>query len=155
MAMNFIYYFILIIFAILSWGFVEPSASLPGIRSLNQIIYFQTLYPTVWYTVTITVLFAWYVWILHRIKAGFLTSKNVWYLIMGTTVILVWAYPALSNDIFNYIATAKVTFLYRENPYIVMPIDIPNDASFTSLHAANKVALYGPVWIALTAIPHV
>ncbi|MBI5620465.1 hypothetical protein HY949_01670, partial [Candidatus Gottesmanbacteria bacterium] len=35
------------------------------------------------------------------------------------------------------------------------PIDIPNDASFTSLHAANKVALYGPVWIALTAIPHV
>lgn len=155
MAINFVYYFILIIFAILSWGFVDANAPLPGIRSLNQIIYSKTLYPTVWYTVSIVVLFAWYVWTLHRIKRGFLTSKHVWYLIIGTTVILVWAYPALSNDIFNYIATAKVTFLYRENPYIIMPIDIPNDPSFAFLHAANKVALYGPVWIVLTAIPHV
>ena len=35
-----------------------------------------------------------------------------------------------------------------------MPIDIPNEPSFAFLHAANKVALYGPVWIALTGIPH-
>jgi len=155
MAINFVYYFTLITFTILSWGFVDANALLPGIPSLHSIIYFNTLYPTVWYTATIAVLFAWYAWILHRIKAGFLSSRHVWHLIIGTLVILVWSYPALSNDIFNYIATAKVTFLYRENPYIIMPIDIPNDPSFAFLHAANKVALYGPVWIALTAVPHV
>jgi len=155
MAINFFYYLILIMLTILSWGFVDANILLPGITSLHSIIYFKTLYSTVWYTVTVAVLFAWYFWTLHRIKRGLLTSKHVWHLIIGTVVILVWAYPALSNDIFNYIATAKVTFLYRENPYIIMPIDIPNDPSFGFLHAANKVALYGPVWIALTAVPHV
>lgn len=152
--MNALYAVSLILFSILSWGFVDSNAMLPGIGSLHTIIFFKTLYPTVWYTATIVVLFSWYIWILHRITSGFLTSKHVWHLIIGTMVILIWSYPALSNDIFNYIATAKVTFLYRENPYIIMPIDIPNDPSFAYLHAANKVALYGPVWIALSAIPY-
>ena len=154
MAINFFYYLILIVFTILSWGFVDANALLPGIPSLHSIIYSKTLYPTVWYAVTVAVLFAWYFWTLYRVRKGFLTSKHVWYLIISSVAILMWAYPALSNDIFNYIATAKVTFFYRENPYIIMPIDIPNEPSFAFLHAANKVALYGPVWIALTGIPH-
>lgn len=155
MVINIFYYLILLMFTILSWGFVDANSSLPKIALLQPIIYFQTIYPTVWYTVTVAALFGRYFWILYRIKKGLLTSKHVWHLIIGTMVILVWSYPALSNDIFNYIATAKVTFLYRENPYIIMPIDIPNDPSFGFLHAANKVALYGPVWIAMTAVPHV
>lgn len=154
MAINIFYYLILIVFTILSWGFVDANAPLPKIALLHPVIYFQTLYPTVWYTASVTILFGWYFWILHRVKKGLFTSKHIWYLIAGTVAILVWAYPALSNDIFNYIATAKVTFLYRENPYIIMPIDIPNDPNFGFLHAANKVALYGPAWIALTAVPH-
>lgn len=141
-------------FTILSWGFVDANTLLPGIPSLHAIIYFKTLYPTAWYTVTVAVLFSWYIWILHRIKSGYLTSKHVWHLIIGTMAILVWSYPALSNDIFNYIATAKVTFLYRENPYIIMPIDISGEPMLGFLHAANKVALYGPVWILMTSIPH-
>lgn len=154
MAIHFFYYLILIVFTILSWAFVDANATLPRITSLYPIIYFKTLYPTVWYTVTVAILFAWYFWTIYRVRKGFLTSKHVWYLIISSVAILMWAYPALSNDIFNYIATAKVTFLYRENPYIIMPIDIPNEPSFTFLHAANKVALYGPVWIALTFIPY-
>ena len=148
------YYIALIFLTIPSWGFVDANALLPKIASLQPIIYFQTLYPVIWYTSTVTALFGWYFWVLYRIKKGSLTSKHIWLLIAGSIAILVWSYPALSNDIFNYIATAKVTFLYRENPYIVMPIDLPNEPSFSFLHAANKVALYGPVWIALTAIPH-
>lgn len=155
MAVNLFYYLILIVFTILSWGFVDANSFLPKIASLQPIIYFQTIYPTVWYTGSVAALFGWYFWILHRAKKGLVTSKHVWCLIIGIVAILVWSYPALSNDMFNYIATAKVTFLYRENPYIIMPIDIPNEPSFTFLHAANKVALYGPVWIAFTAVPHV
>lgn len=154
MALNALYGLILMVFTILSWAFGDVNAPLPKIVSLQPIVYFQTIYPTVWYTGSVAALFGWYFWILHRIKHGLLSSKYVWRLIFGTVVILVWAYPALSNDIFNYIATAKVTFLYRENPYLIMPIDIPNEPSFTFLHAANKVALYGPVWITLTAVPY-
>ena len=34
-----------------------------------------------------------------------------------------------------------------------MPIEIPNEPMLSFLHGANKIALYGPVWILLTAIP--
>ncbi|MEK7543315.1 MAG: hypothetical protein AAB557_00440 [Patescibacteria group bacterium] len=154
MALNLFYGLVLIVFTIISWGFVDANSSLPHIVSLQPIIYFKTLYPTAWYTASVVALFGWYVWILHSIKKGLLTSKHVWLAIVATVVILMWSYPALSNDIFNYIATAKVTFFYRENPYIIMPIDLSGEPSFSFLHAANKVALYGPVWIVLTGIPH-
>lgn len=154
MAINFLYFLILIAFTILSWGFVDAHAPLPKIVSLQPVIYFKTIYPTVWYTIIVGLLFSWYMWTLGRIKRKLVASKTVWFLIFGTVCVLFWSYPALSNDVFNYIATAKVTFLYRENPYLVMPIDIPNEPMLSFLHAANKVALYGPAWILFTAIPY-
>lgn len=155
MAINALYGFVLVVFAVLSWGFVDANSSLPRITGLGPILYFQTIYPTVWYMASILAFFGWYAWVLRCVGKGLVGSKQVWQLIAATVSILIWAYPALSNDMFNYIATAKLTFLYRENPYIIMPIDLPNEPSFSFLHAANKVALYGPVWIALTGIPHI
>lgn len=155
MAINALYSLILIVFSVLSWGFVDPNSSLPSIPALQPVLYLQTIYPTAWYTFSIVTLFGWHAWTLHRVGKGLVGSKQVWHLIAATVLILMWAYPALSHDLFNYIATAKVTFLYRENPYIIMPIDLPNEPSFSFLHAANKVALYGPVWIALTGLPHI
>ncbi|MEK7572812.1 MAG: hypothetical protein AAB531_00150 [Patescibacteria group bacterium] len=65
------------------------------------------------------------------------------------------AYPAiLSFDLFNYIATAKILFYYHENPYIIMPIEFINDPVLLFTRAANKVALYGPGWIAISGIPY-
>ncbi len=69
-------------------------------------------------------------------------------------LILSFAYPANSYDLFNYITTAKVTFHYRENPYIVMPVEFTGEPYLAFTRAANKVALYGPVWIFITSIPH-
>ena len=67
----------------------------------------------------------------------------------------IFAYPAiLSFDLFNYIATAKVAFHYFENPYVIMPIEFSGDPMLLFTHAANKTALYGPLWILLTAIPY-
>ena len=154
MAVNIFYYIALVFLTIPSWGFVDANMPLPKFEVLQPIIFFKTVYPTVWYTAIVIVLFAWYIWILGRIRKGLLKSKHVWYLIALTSAILFWSYPALSNDIFNYIATAKVAYVWKENPYVVMPIEIPNEPMLVFLHAANKVALYGPVWIVLTVIPH-
>lgn len=69
--------------------------------------------------------------------------------------ISLFSYSAmLSSDIFNYLTTAKVLLKYHENPYIVMPIEFPNDSNLLFTHAANKIALYGPVWIALSSVPY-
>lgn len=64
------------------------------------------------------------------------------------------SYPAvLSFDIFNYVATAKVSFFYFENPYVVMPIEFVGDPILLFTRAANKIALYGPGWIGFTSLP--
>jgi hypothetical protein len=74
--------------------------------------------------------------------------------VISVYALLVISYPFLSYDVFNYVTTAKVTFTWHENPYIVMPIEISNDPNLAFTRAANKVALYGPAWLLLTWIPH-
>lgn len=68
------------------------------------------------------------------------------------SIILVLSFCALTYDLFNYITTAKVLYTYHENPYVVMPVEIPNEPYLAFTRAANKYALYGPVWLAITAI---
>lgn len=81
--------------------------------------------------------------------------KDIAVLIILSTVLLFLSYPAmLSYDIYNYMATAKVFFSYHENPYVVMPIEFINEPLLEFMHAANKYALYGIIWILLTGIPH-
>ena len=89
-----------------------------------------------------------------------LTQQNVWnfrqgipYMIAVCTILL-FSYTFLSYDVFNYVQTAKVAYTYHENPYVTMPVEIPNDPNLAFTRAANKVALYGPIWILLTWIPH-
>jgi hypothetical protein len=83
------------------------------------------------------------------------TKDGIMFIVM-TILFLICAYPAVySYDIFNYVATAKVAFLYNENPYLVMPIEFTGEPLLRFMHAPNKVALYGPVWLLLTYIPYV
>lgn len=90
--------------------------------------------------------------LLKKKRIGF---KNIKLLISITVVILFFSYPAmLSYDIFNYLTTAKVLFFYKENPYIVMPIEFVGEPFLSFTRAANKTALYGPAWILLTGIPY-
>jgi len=83
-----------------------------------------------------------------------LNKKEIYFLI-GFPAILLLAYPAmLSYDIFNYVFTSKVLFFYRENPYIMMPINFLGDPLLDFTRAANKTALYGPIWTLISAVPY-
>lgn len=109
---------------------------------------------TIFFTSSLLVFFLFYLAILYTIKQNKLSSKELFFLLITTVCILLFSYPAmLSFDIFNYIATAKVTFFYHENPYILMPMEFTRDPLLTFMHAANKTALYAPFWILLTGIP--
>lgn len=100
------------------------------------------------------IFFFFYVAILLLYRRKILTQKDGILLIAITTLFLLFAYPAVySYDIFNYLATAKVAFLYGENPYIIMPIELSGDPILAFMHAPNKVALYGPGWIIFTLLP--
>lgn len=151
----FLYTFLLLSFTLFSYTFIDPNLS-----------YLQDLYSgfvfthrgktTLLYLSFIFLLFIFYFLFMLLLKIRVLNNKDLKWLIIITVGILIFSYPAmLSYDIFNYIATAKVLFFYRENPYIVMPIEFIQDPLLSFTHAANKIALYGPVWLLLGSIPHI
>ena len=133
---------------IFSWGFIDPNFPYQPFPQYFRYLHGERLITTSVYIALLFTLFVFY----KRLMQSKL--QEVWQYIWITVIVLFFAYPAFSSDLFNYIATAKVSYFYRENPYVVMPIEIAREPMLSYLHAANKVALYGPSWIVLTWIPH-
>ncbi len=110
---------------------------------------------TILFIFIISLSFVYYFLFLRLLQKKQLSLTEVKILIGIAIGLLFFSYPAmLSYDIFNYIATAKVLFLYWENPYILMPIDFPHEPLLAFMHAANKTALYGPSWLVISGVPH-
>lgn len=150
----FLYAVTLFVFLVFSYSFVD-----------YNFFYLKNLYTgfstnnreiaTSIYIAFILLLFIFYVLFLRLFHKKSLNIREIIILIGLTVSILLFSYPAmLSYDIFNYITTAKVLFFYGENPYIIMPIEFIGEPFLMFTRAANKIALYGPVWILLTGIPY-
>lgn len=150
----FLYAITLFVFLIFSYAFVD-----------YNLLYLKNFYTgfsnnnreitTFIYVVFIFVLFAFYFLFLYLIKQKKINMNHLKQLIGISLIILFFSYPAmLSYDIFNYTTTAKVFFSHHENPYIVMPIEFTRDSFLLYTRAANKIALYGPIWIISTGIPY-
>lgn len=149
-----LYSVILIFLAVYSWGFVDANMSVQTLPVLYNLVNYERNVSTIIYSLIQVFLFIFYAWVLRKIKQKSFSSRDVWKLIFLSCVLLFFSFPGLSYDIFNYIATARVTYFYGENPYVVMPIEISNEPSLAFLHASNKIALYGPSWILFSAVPH-
>src|SRR3989344_5623150 len=134
--------------------FIDPNFT--ALRWLYSGVYADyRLLVSFGYVLFIALLYLFYVLILKNIK-----TQNVSFLSLGkkiaiTASVLLFSYPAmLSYDLFNYTTTAKTLFFYKENPYLIMPIEFLNEPFLSYTHAANKLALYGPSWLMLSGIPY-
>lgn len=153
-ALSVFYSLVFIFVSIFSWGFVDANMPIPTAPLLYAFVFSQRSWSAAAYVALQVLLFITYILLLYQIYRKRMRLQYVIVLISVIAAIMLLSFPGFSYDVFNYIATAKITFFYRENPYLVMPIDISNEPMLRFLHAANKVALYGPVWIALTAVPY-
>jgi len=149
-----VYCLLLIFLAIFSYGFVDANFPLKTSSFLYNLVHFHRPLTTGIYTLFIVSLFGFYFYFLDKARRQQITIRQVKTLILFALGVLLFSFPAFSYDIFNYIATAKVTFFYKENPYLVMPIEFLGEPMLKFMHAANKYALYAPFWILLTAIPY-
>lgn len=157
MLMVLIYIVAILGLSLLSFGFIDPGlvSQVPVfmqglVQPLFDLYYHHRPMNTLIYSSLLSLLFFSYFMIVRK---GKIAIQKILY-VMGIVIFLfVLAYPALSYDMFNYITTSKVAFFHKENPYLIMPVEIPNEPYLAFTRAANKVALYGPVWILLTAIP--
>lgn len=141
------------LFGVITWGFADANLPFRTIKFLYDFVNFQRSNILALYSFFVLAFFLFYGLILWYIWKKNLTVKHILILVVSIVIILIFSFPAFSYDIFNYIATAKVVFLYKENPYVVMPIEVPNESMLAFMHAANKTALYGPAWILLTGVP--
>ena len=156
-----LFIFTIAILAICSFGFVDPNMAL-SINPLYTVIH-APLYHLAYqfrpwmaalFFVFLCSLFVCYIYVLQHANTDSFSKKKIVPILLLSSLFLVLSYPALSYDLFNYMTTAKVTFTWHENPYLVMPVEIPNEPYLAFTRAANKVALYGPIWILITAMPH-
>src|SRR3989344_3296271 len=148
-----LYILLILLFTAFSYLFVDPNFSY--LKSIYTSFSFtHRNFTTILYVIFIFLFFLFYIIFLKLAQIKYLVYKQLRFIILTISILLLFSYSSvLSYDIFNYIATAKVTYFYKENPYIVMPIEFTNDPSFTFVRAANKISLYGPVWLALSGIP--
>lgn len=149
-----LYSLFLLLFTVFSYVFVDPN-----------LTYFKNFYSgfalhnrpltAILYSLSIVIFFVFYIIFIYLGVKKMINIGEVFILLSITVLILFLSYPAmLSYDIFNYIATSKVSFFYHENPYVIMPVEFAGDPLLGFTHAANKIALYGPVWVILTGIPY-
>ncbi|MCX8008887.1 MAG: hypothetical protein N3A54_04270 [Patescibacteria group bacterium] len=150
------------VFCIYSYGFVDKNLHLSTNsfyttihEPLQHFVFEKRGWAGATYVVLIICFWIVYFLVLQKIHTRSISNNALKKLIFCVSVLFLFSFPAFSYDIFNYMLTAKVTYTYNENPWIVRPIEIPNEPSLAFTRAANKVALYGPTWIGLTYIPHV
>src|SRR3989338_4131465 len=72
-------------------------------------------------------------------------------IIIGT--ILLFSYPFLSHDFFNYMFDAKVDTVYYKNPYFYKALDFPKDPWLRFMHWTHRTYPYGPLFLLITIIP--
>lgn len=140
--------------SIFSYTFIDPNLSYLHFV-YTDIAFAHRIFVSLVYLALLILFYILYfkIYTLLRNKNTLLTVFSI---IIPLCIILFFSYPAmLSYDIFNYIATAKTLFFYQENPYIIMPIAFSGDPFLQFMHAANKTALYGFVWILLSGVPFI
>jgi Glycosyltransferase family 87 len=84
------------------------------------------------------------------VRAGDIPRRAAVWTVVGLHVLFLLAPPLLSQDVFSYIAYARLGVEHGLSPYTHSPIDIPHDAVFGFAGSKDAVSVYGPAFTLLT-----
>ncbi len=119
-------------------------------RFFQNIGYFQRPLSTAIFVSILFFLFLFYLLFLKFANEKNITKRQVWLLILATSLILTFSYNAFSYDLFNYIFDAKILTHYNQNPYLHKALDYPCDSMLLFMRWTHRTYPYGPTWLALT-----
>jgi hypothetical protein len=91
------------------------------------------------------VLYALLVWLAPAVSAN-----TLWATVCGLCFVFFLAPPLLSQDVFSYIAYARLGVVHHLNPYAYRPFDIPGDPVFGFAGSKDAVDVYGPFFTLLS-----
>ena len=90
------------------------------------------------------------IWALVVIRAGSLTARAVIVALVAAHAIFVLAPPLLSQDVFSYIAYARLGVEHDLNPYEHAPVDAAGDAVYPYAGSKTATSAYGPLFTLVT-----
>ena len=84
------------------------------------------------------------------VRAADISRRAAIWTVTGLHVLFFLAPPLLSQDVFSYIAYARLGVEHGLSPYTHSPIDIPGDPVFGFAGSKDAVSVYGPAFTLLT-----
>lgn len=149
------YILILVALQIYSFALVDPNLTLinhplwVSFRdAMVQFGYFQRA--NSWYTYVVIILL---LSVCHYLIVKNFKKYNPIKLSLIIGGILIFSYPFLSHDFFNYIFDAKIFTFYGQNPYTHIPANFAEDEWLRFMHWVDRTYPYGPSFLVLTFIP--
>jgi len=151
------YIFILVSLTIYSYSQIDLNLTLSS-NSLyqlfqNQMIqlgYFNRPLSTAIFLIILFLLFTIYYLLLKLVEQKKLSLAGSLWLIIASSIIIFFAYPAFSHDFFNYMFDARIVTKYHANPYLFKALDFPDDLWIRFMHWTHRTYPYGPIWLLLT-----
>src|SRR5436190_9074406 len=89
-------------------------------------------------------------YVLVLVRVGDIPRRAAIWTVVGLHVLFLLAPPLLSQDVFSYIAYARLGVEHGLGPYTHSPVDIPSDAVFGFAGSKDAVSVYGPAFTLLT-----
>lgn len=152
--------FLYISIAIFSYSYVDLNLTLSNIAPINDFVYlmqqlgyFNRFEASVIYLLLITSVFIIFIINLILFSRKKITKKYLKVSAIVSTIILLFSYPFLSSDLFNYMFDAKIIIKYHSNPYAYRPLDFPTDEWLRFMRWIHRYSPYGPLWLGLSIIP--
>ncbi|OGD83503.1 hypothetical protein A2165_02650 [Candidatus Curtissbacteria bacterium RBG_13_40_7] len=125
------------------------------VKLMQQLGYYNRPQATLIYLIFIALAFLFFVlhlWLFYKSKIGL---KYLKFSTILNVIILVFAYPFLSSDLFNYLFDAKIIWKYHASPYAFKPLDFEQDEWLRFMRWTHRYSPYGPLWLGMSLVPAV
>ena len=149
------YFLLLFILTIYSYALVDPNLTVISSKwwevfreKMVELGYYRRDISWIVYLIIIILLFVFNYLFIKKYK-----QFNSVKLAITTGIILLFSYPFLSHDFFNYMFDARIATFYHQNPYFHKALDFLTDPWLRFLHWTHRIYPYGPTFLLITLIP--
>lgn len=145
---------------VFSYSYVDLNLTLSSnpfvlsvIDRLQYLAYYQRPLATALYISFVTLWFIFFALVVYLFYKKRLSLKFLKLSVFFSVLTLIFAYPFLSSDLFNYIFDAKIIYVYHQSPYSFKALDFPQDDWIRFMRWVHRYSPYGPAWLLFSLIP--